>query len=71
MYTYKLLAHLEGFDLLSDRQYGFRQGRLTGDILAYATHIWSEAIEKYTEALAVSLDISKAFDGVWHAKPTL
>ncbi|CAH2099017.1 unnamed protein product [Euphydryas editha] len=63
----KLLAHLEGNDLLSDRQYGFRQNRSTGDLLVYATHIWSEAIDKHGEALAVSLDISKAFDRVWHA----
>jgi len=63
----KLLAHLESNDLLSDHQYGFRRGRSTGDLLVYATHIWSEAIERHGEALAVSLDISKAFDRVWHA----
>lgn len=62
----RLLAYLEANDLLSDRQYGFRRGRSTGDLLVYATHIWSEAIEKNGEALAVSLDISKAFDRVWH-----
>lgn len=62
----KLLGYLEVNDLLSDRQYGFRQNRSTGDLLVYATHIWSEALEKYGEALAVSLDISKAFDRVWH-----
>lgn len=38
----------------------------TGDLLAYATHILSEAIEMHGGALAVSLDISKAFDRVWH-----
>ncbi|KAJ8734955.1 hypothetical protein PYW08_014205 [Mythimna loreyi] len=62
----KLLAYLEANDILSDRQYGFRRNRSTGDLLAYAIHIWSEAIEKHGEALAVSLDISKAFDRVWH-----
>lgn len=62
----KLLAYLENNDLLSDRQYGFRRNRSTGDLLVYATHIWSEAIEKHGEALAVSLDVSKAFDRVWH-----
>ncbi|XP_045447831.1 uncharacterized protein LOC123656168 [Melitaea cinxia] len=58
----------DGNDLLSDRQYGFRQHRSTGDLLVYATHIWSEAIDKHGEALAVSLDISKAFDRIWHAR---
>ncbi|CAH2088457.1 unnamed protein product [Euphydryas editha] len=37
-----------------------------GDLLVYATHLWGEALDKYGEALAVSLDISKAFDRVWH-----
>ncbi|KAM3956194.1 kallikrein-14 [Aphomia sociella] len=57
-----LLAYLEAIDLLSERQYGIRQNRSTGDLLVYATHIWSEATEGHGEALAVSLDISKAFD---------
>ncbi|XP_047997328.1 uncharacterized protein LOC125234949 [Leguminivora glycinivorella] len=63
----KLLTYLETNDLLSDRQYGFRRGRSTGDLLAYVTHRCGEAIERNGEALAVSLDISKAFDRVWHA----
>ncbi|KAL0879124.1 hypothetical protein ABMA27_004075 [Loxostege sticticalis] len=63
----KLLSYLEDNDLLSDRQYGFRRGRSTGDLLVYVTHCWGEAIENHGEAIAVSLDISKAFDRVWHA----
>jgi hypothetical protein len=62
----KLLIYLEDNSLLSDRQFGFRQGRSTGDLLAYVTHLWGEALEKHGEAIAVSLDISKAFDRVWH-----
>ncbi|CAH2064889.1 unnamed protein product, partial [Iphiclides podalirius] len=63
----RLMAYLEQNDLLSDRQYGFRRNRSTGDLLVYATHLWGEALENNGEALAVSLDISKAFDRVWHA----
>ncbi|KAJ2945954.1 hypothetical protein O0L34_g4871 [Tuta absoluta] len=63
----KLLTYLEDNDLLNDRQYGFRRGRSTGGLLVYVTQCWGEAIEKNGEALAVSLDISKAFDRVWHA----
>ena len=62
----RLLAYLETNELLSDDQYGFRSGRSTGDLLVYATHLWSEALEGHGEAIAVSLDISKAFDRVWH-----
>ncbi|CAG4933852.1 unnamed protein product [Colias eurytheme] len=65
--NYRLLAYLEINGFLNDRQYGFRRNRSTGDLLVHATHIWGEAIENHGEALAVSLDISKAFDKVWHA----
>lgn len=34
----KLLRYLEEHDLISDRQYGFRHGRSTGDLLLYLTH---------------------------------
>jgi hypothetical protein len=40
--------------------------RSTGDLLAYVTHLWGEAIDKHGESMAISLDIAKAFDRVWH-----
>ena len=52
--------------LLSDHQFGFQQARSTGDLLAYAVHAWSSALESYGESRVISLDISKAFDRVWH-----
>ena len=64
--TKQLLAFLETNSLLSDHQYGFRQARSTGDLLAYAVHAWSSALESYGESRVISLDISKAFDRVWH-----
>ena len=64
--TKKLLAFLEANSLLSDHQYGFRQDRSTGDLLAYAIHSWSSALAPYGENRETSLDISKAFDCVWH-----
>ncbi|XP_047543306.1 uncharacterized protein LOC125075642, partial [Vanessa atalanta] len=62
----QLLRYLEEYQLISDRQYGFRRGRSAGDLLVYLTHRWAEAVESKGEALAVSLDIAKAFDRVWH-----
>lgn len=62
----QLMRYLEDHDLLNDRQYGFRQGRSTGDLLVYLTHRWASTIESQGEALAVSLDVAKAFDRVWH-----
>ena len=64
--TKRLLAYLETNNLVSDHQYGLRQARSTGDLLAYAVHAWSSALESYGESRVISLDISKAFDPVWH-----
>jgi retron-type reverse transcriptase len=49
-----------------DSQYGFRKGRSTGDLLAYLTHRWGETLNRWGTTVAVALDISKAFDRVWH-----
>ena len=62
----KILKHLSTHNLLSDRQYGFRKGRSTGDLLAFLTESWSSSFRNFGETFAVALDISKAFDRVWH-----
>ena len=62
----KILKHLSTHNLLSDHQYGFRKGRSTGDLLAFLTESWSSSLRDFGESFAVALDISKAFDRVWH-----
>ncbi len=62
----KFLKHLSSFNLLSDHQYGFRKGRSTGDRLAFLSDSWSSSLSCFGETFAVALDISKAFDRVWH-----
>ena len=62
----KILKHLSANNLLSDRQYGFRKGHSTGDLLAFLTESWSSSLKCFGETFAVALDISKAFDRVWH-----
>ena len=64
--TKQLLTFLETNNLLSDHQYGFRKARSTGDLLAYAVHVWSSALESSGESRVISLDISKALDRAWH-----
>ena len=64
--TKQLFAFLETNNLLSNHQYGFRQARSTGDLLAYAVRAWPFALESYGVSKVISLDISKAFDCVWH-----
>ena len=64
--TKQLLAFLEANSFVSGHQYGFRQARSAGDLLAYAVHAWSFALEFYGESRVISLHISKACDRVWH-----
>ena len=52
--------------LLSDQQYGFRPQRSTADLLTVLTERLYRALNRCGEAKAVTLDISKAFDRVWH-----
>ncbi len=62
----KFLKHLSSFSLLSDHQYGFRKRCCTGDLLAFLSDFWSSSFSRFSETFAVALDISKAFDRVWH-----
>ena len=57
---------LKSSNLLSDHQYGFRKARPTGDLLSYLTHAWSSSLRNFGESFIATLDISKAFDRVWH-----
>lgn len=63
----ELLKYLEKHNLIHDRQYGFRHRRSTADLLSFVSHSWDKSIEFYGESQIVALDISKAFDQVWHA----
>merc|ERR1712035_103855 len=62
----KILKHLSTHNLLSDHQYGFCKGRSTGDLLAFLTDFWSSSLRDFGETFSIALDISKAFDRVWH-----
>ena len=62
----RVLDHLVKNNLLSDVQYGFRSSRSTADVLTVLTHRISEAIAKGNHTRVIALDISKAFDKVWH-----
>ena len=53
-------------NLLSKKQCGFRPGDSTIYQLLSITLTIYESFEKYEETRAVFLDISKAFDKVWH-----
>ncbi len=44
IFNRKFLKHLSSINLLSHHQYWFRQGRSTGDILAFLTDTWSSSL---------------------------
>ena len=64
--NFHLVQHLEQGGLLTDKQFGFRKSRSTGDLLAYVTEYVSRILDAQGEVRSVALDISKAFDKVWH-----
>ena len=61
----KVWKHPKSSTLISDRQYGFRKERSTGDLQSLLSDTWSSAFRSFGESFAVALDISKAFDRVW------
>ena len=63
----RIVDHLEKCDLFSDFQYGFRSFRSTADLLTIVSDRIAGAFNRSGATRAVALDISKAFDGVWHA----
>jgi len=52
--------------LISDHQFGFRPGQYTLDMLLQLSQQWIEVLNAGHEIRALSLDISCAFDMVWH-----
>ena len=63
----RIVDHLEKYGLFSDFQYGFRSSRSTADLLTVVSDRIARAFNRSEATRAVALDISKAFDRVWHA----
>ena len=61
-----IVDHLEKCDLFSDFQYSFRSSRSTADLLTVVSDRVARAFNRSGATQAVALDISKAFDRVWH-----
>ena len=59
-------SSISNLSLLSDHQYGSHKARSTWDLLSYLTNAWSSSLRNFGESFVVALDISKAFDRVWH-----
>ena len=63
----RLVDHLEKCGLYSDFQYGFRSSQSTAELLAVVSDGIARAFNRSETNPAVALDISKAFDRVWHS----
>ena len=63
----RIVDYLEKCGPFSDFQYGFRSSRSTADLLTVASDRIARAFNRSGATRAVALDISKAFDRVWHA----
>ena len=63
----RIVDHLDKCGLFSDFQYGFRSCRSTADLLTVVSPRIARAFNRSGATRAVALDISKAFDRVWHA----
>ena len=63
----RIVDHLEKCGLFSDFQYGFRSSRLTAGLLTVVSDGIARGFNGSGATRAVALDVSKAFDRVWHA----
>ena len=62
-----LLDHLDDHNILSDSQWGFREGRSTCNALLDITHTWHCHLNDGKEVAIVFFDYAKAFDSIPHA----
>ena len=63
----RIVDHLEKCGLFAYFQYSFRSSQSTADLLAVVSDRIARAFNRSGSTRAVALDISKAFDIVWHA----
>ena len=63
----RIVGHLEKCGLFSDFQYGFGSSRSTADLQTVVSDRIARAFNWSGVTRSGSVDISKAFDRVWHA----
>ena len=62
----KMWKHLDQHHLISLWQFGFRAERSISDAVTYVSQCRANSLNNREEARVVCLDISRAFDHVWH-----
>lgn len=66
LYLRRLLQHIDAEGILPDEQFGFRRGHSTTHQLLRLVEEAMEALDRKEYFGALLLDVSKAFDSVWH-----
>lgn len=64
----RILSFLEKNNILSHRQYGFREGKSTEDAIVHLTKQVYKSINNSEPSVAVFVDLAKAFDTVDHVR---
>ena len=62
----EVCRHLSENYHLSDKQFGFRPGQSTSDLLMLLTRKLQDALDDGQDTVVVALDIAGAFDRMWH-----
>ena len=62
----QLQRYLLSNNLISNRQFGFRPGHSTSDLLNILSQRWNNTLDQSNEVCVIALDIKGAFDKVWH-----
>lgn len=65
---FRMMSYIKKFKIISDRQFGFMQGRSTEDAISYLTSFIYEALDETQPCLGIYIDLAKAFDTVCHTK---
>ena len=64
----RIVKFLEKYNVISDRQFGFRSGKSTQDAISSLTNEIYKAMDLSKPTLCVFLDLKKAFDTVSHSQ---
>ncbi len=63
----RMIAYLNKNNILTDAQFGFRQGRSTEHALIDVVNFVSNSLDQSSNVFALYLDVSKAFDSISHS----
>lgn len=64
----RITSYLNKYNLISEHQFGFRDGRSTQDAISFLTSKIYKSLDANKKSLCIFLDVAKAFDTVSHSR---